>query len=268
MTEAPTLRAEGVTVRVGGRALLDGVTLELPPGSMTVLLGPNGAGKTTLLRVLAGVLTPTAGDVRLGDVPLRRLGRAAVARRCAYLPQQAGTSFEIRVEDAVALGRFPHVGTFGALARTDYERVAWALARVGLTDFRHRTLPTLSGGERQRAMLARALAQEAPVLLLDEPAAALDVGRQLDLMALLAELNRDGHTVLAALHDLREALEFFPRALLLDAGLLVGDGPTEAVVFGGAFEAAFGVRVRRGEGLCFDAAGAPLAGPTVPPKTI
>jgi iron complex transport system ATP-binding protein len=247
----PALQARDVTVRAGGWTLLDGVTLTLPPGSMTVLLGPNGAGKTTLIRVLAGVLAPAAGEVRLGGTRLHDLGRAAVARRCAYLPQQAGTPFDIRVEDVVALGRYPHVGTWGALARADYERVAWALDRVALTPLRHRTLPTLSGGERQRVFVARALAQEAPILLLDEPLTALDVGRQFELMALLAELHRDGHTILTALHDLRPAAEFFPRALLVSAGRLAADGPTDAVVFGEALTAAFGVRVRRGEGLCF-----------------
>jgi iron complex transport system ATP-binding protein len=129
--------------------------------------------------------------------------------------------------------------------------VAWALERVGLTALRRRTLPTLSGGERQRVLLARALAQEAPILLLDEPIAALDIGRQLELMGLLTQLHRDGHTVLAALHDLRPAVEFFPRAVLLDGGRLTADGPAEAVVFGEALASAFGVRVGRGTGLGF-----------------
>jgi iron complex transport system ATP-binding protein len=248
---SPTLEACNISVRAGGRALLDGVTLTLPPGSMTVLLGPNGAGKTTLLRVLAGVIRPAGGEVRLGQTRLHDLGRSALARRCAYLPQQTGTNFDLRVEDVVTLGRYPHVGAWGAMSRTDFERVGWALERVGLTALRHRTLPTLSGGERQRVFLARALAQEAPILLLDEPITALDVGRQLELLALLTELHRDGHTILAALHDLRPALEFFPRALLLSGGRLADDGPTEGVLFGEALAAAFGVRVRRGEGLGF-----------------
>jgi iron complex transport system ATP-binding protein len=245
----PTLQAKNITVRVGDRALLDDVTLTLPPGSMTVLLGPNGAGKTTLIRVLAGILPATAGEVYLGSLRLRDLGRSAIARQCAYLPQQTGTGFELRVEDVIALGRYPHVGMWGGLSRADYERVAWAMERVGLTALRHRTLPTLSGGERQRVFLARALAQEAPLLLLDEPIAALDIGRQLEFIALLADLHRDGHTILAALHDLRPALDYFPRAVLLSEGRLTAEGSTGAVVFGQALESAFGVRVRVGESL-------------------
>ena len=251
MIAPPPLHAANITVRLGGRALLDDVTLTLAPGSMTVLLGPNGAGKTTLIRVLAGILPATHGDVALGSRRLPDLGRSAIARQCAYLPQQTGTAFALRVEDVVMLGRYPHVGTWGGLARTDYDRVTWALDRVGLAALRRRTLPTLSGGERQRVFLARALAQEAPILLLDEPIAALDIGRQLELMALLRELNRDGHTILAALHDLRPALDFFPRAILLSNGRLTAEGPTEAVVLGAALESAFGVRVRPGPGFRF-----------------
>jgi iron complex transport system ATP-binding protein len=246
----PTLQAKNITVRAGDRALLDGVTLTLPSGSMTALLGPNGAGKTTLIRVLAGILPVSVGDVYLGNLRLHALGRSATARQCAYLPQQTGTGFEMRVEDVVALGRYPHVGTWGRLSRADYDRVRWAMERVGLTALRHRTLPTLSGGERQRVFLARALAQEAPILLLDEPLTALDIGRQLELMALLAELHHDGHTILAALHDLRPAVDFFPQAILLSEGRLTAAGPTGAVVFGQAFESAFGVRVSAGKGLC------------------
>jgi iron complex transport system ATP-binding protein len=221
---------------------------------MTVLLGPNGSGKTTLIRLLAGILQPTEGAVYLGDTPLRNLDRLTVARLCAYLPQQTDTKFEIRVEDVVALGRYPHSGSWGTMKRRDYELVTWALERVGLLGFRHRAVPTLSGGERQRVFIARALAQEAPILLLDEPISALDIGRQLELMALLADLHGEGRTVLAALHDLRPALDFFPHAMLLHDGRVTATGSTEEVIFGPALKAAFGVHVQRGEQVCFQPA--------------
>jgi iron complex transport system ATP-binding protein len=249
MTSPATLQARNVTVRVGTRALLDNVTATLAPGTMSVLLGPNGAGKTTLIRLLAGILPATEGDVHLGDRRLRSLGRSAIARQCAYLPQHAGTGFEMQVEDVVALGRYPHLGPWGRLTRADYERIAWAIERVGLTHFKRRSLPTLSGGERQRVFLARAIAQEAPILLLDEPLSGLDIGRQLELMALLAELHREGHTILAALHDLRPAVDFFAKTFLLNEGRLAADGPTSEVVFGPALESTFGVRVLAGEGF-------------------
>jgi ABC-type cobalamin/Fe3+-siderophores transport system ATPase subunit len=255
---APSLlRVDHASIALDRRPVLHDITLSLEPGSMTVLLGPNGSGKTTLLRVLAGVIAPGAGVVRLGDVPLRSLGRAAVARHCAYLPQQTGTDFEIKVEDAVALGRYPHIGSWGALTMADHERVTWALGRVGLGSLRSRTLPTLSGGERQRAFIARALVQDAPILLLDEPISSLDIGHQLGLMELLAELHREGRTILASLHDLRPALEFFPHAVLLSQGRIAATGPTGAVLHGEALAAAFGVHVDRAEQIRFRRPAAP-----------
>jgi iron complex transport system ATP-binding protein len=248
---APALQASGITLRIGSQALVEDVHLTLPAGSMTVLLGPNGAGKTTLLRILAGVTIPTTGEVYLGEGPLRQMGRSAVARRCAYLPQYAGTTFDISVEDVVALGRYAHVSPWRGLSRRDYAVIHRAMERVGVSALRHRALPTLSGGERQRVLIARALAQEAPVLLLDEPSAALDIGRQMEFMALLAELHKEGRTILAALHDLRLAMEFFPRALLLRTGRLVADGATAAVLVGPEVEKAYGVRIERREDFCF-----------------
>jgi iron complex transport system ATP-binding protein len=248
---APLVSAHQLTVRIGNQRILDDVTLELPERSMTVLLGPNGSGKTTLIRALAGILRPSHGTVRYGSTELRAAGRSAVARLCAYLPQNTETDFEIRVADAVALGRYPHLGTWSVMQRADYEAVNWAMERTGVMALRDRALPTLSGGERQRVFIARALAQEAPVLLLDEPISSLDIGRQLELMALLQELNAEGRTVLCALHDLRPALDFFPSAVLLAGGRLAARGSTEEVIFGPATEAAFGVQVRRAEQLCF-----------------
>jgi iron complex transport system ATP-binding protein len=245
------LRANDITVRIGRQALIEDVSLSLPVGSMTVLLGPNGAGKTTLLRVLAGVIVPTTGEVYLGESRIRHLGRSAIARRCAYLPQHTGATFDICAEDVVALGRYAHVGPWRALSRQDYEAIHQAMERVGVTALRYRALPTLSGGERQRVLIARALAQEAPVLLLDEPSAALDIGRQMELMALLAELHAEGRTILAALHDLRLAMEFFPRAILLHEGRLVAEGATATVLVGPHVETAYGVRIERREDFCF-----------------
>ena len=150
----PTVSAQNIVVRIGPHELLREVTLELPPGSMTVLLGPNGAGKTTLMRVLAGILRPSAGSVQLGADPLADLARTAVARQIAYLPQQTASQFAVTVEDVVGLGRYPYAGVWGGLSRLDYEHIHRAIERVGLIDLRRRTLPTLSGG-RTAASLCR-----------------------------------------------------------------------------------------------------------------
>lgn len=251
MSTVPQLDARHITVCVDGRALLDDVTLTLAPGSMTALLGPNGAGKSTLIKVLAGILSSTDGTVDLGGRPLRSFSRPEIARLCAYLPQQTASRFEMRVEDVVALGRYPHLRRWAGFTRTDRDRVDAAMNRVGVARLRHRTLPTLSGGERQRTFLARSLAQEAPILLLDEPMTGLDIGGQLELIHLLKELQGDGHTILAAVHDLRTAVDCFPRALLLHQGRLVGDGPTDTVLSGRPLETAFGVRAQTGYGVHF-----------------
>lgn len=255
MNRSFPLRAEQVWVHYGPRPVLQDITFTLPAGARLALLGPNGAGKTTLLRVLAGILSPTRGQVYFGDTPLRQLRRKIIAQRCAYLPQHLPTSCELTVQEVVALGRYPYLGPWGALRPCDWQAVEYALERLGLTSLRQRPLATLSGGERQRVFLARALAQEAPLLLLDEPIASLDIGRQLELMALLADLHAEGRTILAALHDPRLALEAFPTALLLHAGKLVAAGPTEQVLFAPEFAAAFGVRVCRALQVCFQPQG-------------
>jgi iron complex transport system ATP-binding protein len=149
------------------------------------------------------------------------------------------------------MGRYSHLGAWGAMRKTDYDVIAWAMERVGLMPLRSRTLPTLSGGERQRVFIARALAQQSPILLLDEPVSGLDIGRQLELMALLTNLHAEGRTILASMHDLRPAVEFFSQAILLDHGQIVDRGPTERVIDGPALSTAFGVRVHRAEQLAF-----------------
>lgn len=251
LREVPRLTADGISVRIGEKPILDDVSVSLPPGSMTALLGPNGAGKTTLIRTLAGVIRPTSGQVLLGTGRMADLNRRAAARICAYLPQGAGAAFEIRVRQAVLMGRYPHVGMLGRMSADDFRAVDWAMARVGIADLADRTLTSLSGGERQRVFVARALAQQAPILLLDEPTSSLDIGRQLDLLELLVALNREGRTVLAAIHDLRPAGEFFPQAVLLDGGRLADSGPTDRVLAGKPLADAFGVFVTRGEEFRF-----------------
>jgi iron complex transport system ATP-binding protein len=245
------LRSSGVTVRIGRRALIEEVTLSLPVGSLTALLGPNGAGKTTLLRVLAGVLAPTTGEVFLGECSLRHMGRSAVARSCAYLPQYTSLTFDMCAEDVVALGRYPYIGPWRAMSKRDYAAIEWAIERVGVSALRRRSLSRLSGGERQRVLIARALAQESPVLLLDEPSASLDIGRQLELMALLVDLHREGRTILVALHDLKLALEFFPRAILLHTGRVVADGATTAVLSPPNAAQVYGVHIEHRAEFCF-----------------
>lgn len=202
------------------------VDLQIESGSFTVIVGPNGAGKSTLLRLLAGVLRPRAGEVRLDDADLATLARRAVARRIAWVQQGVAEGFDFTVQETVSMGRHPHLRRLRGPTAADDAAVGAALARAGLAALRDRPLSTLSGGERQRVAVARALAQAPRVLLLDEPTAHLDLAQQRALLDLVAALNREaGLTVVAVLHDLQLAATYAGRVLVLARGAVVADGP-------------------------------------------
>ncbi|PDP87387.1 histidinol phosphatase [Glycomyces fuscus] len=239
------MRAERVSRLVGGRLVLDGVTLAPRPGETVGLLGPNGSGKSTLLRLLAGVLAPSAGVVSLDGEPLDRAARRAVARRVAAVEQNAHTQTELTVRDVVALGRIPHRRAWTPMSAADAGAVTAALERTGLTGTADRSWHTLSGGERQRAQIARALAQEPSELLLDEPTNHLDIQYQLDLMELVAGLPV---TTVVAMHDLNLAAMYCDRLVVLREGRVVAGGTPSEVLTASLIEEVYGVRAEVGPG--------------------
>jgi iron complex transport system ATP-binding protein len=240
-TDGPAIALEEVCVVQDGRALLDGVSLEVPHGSWTSVLGPNGAGKTTLLRALTGNVRFT-GRILLHGRSVAQQRVRARARLLALVPQQAVVPPGIRVVDYVLLGRTPHQGLRLAASLADRRRTLAVLQRLDLDRFGERELATLSGGERQRVVLARALAAESPCIALDEPTSALDVGHQLELLELLAELQREeGLTVLSTLHDLHLAGQFADRIAVLAEGRLVAAGAPSEVLTAGLVAACWGV---------------------------
>ena len=231
---------ERLAVRYGRDLVVDDVDLHVPAGSWAGLIGPNGAGKTTLLKALAG-LVPHSGVVRLGGDPALSEGRRSLA--VAYVPQRPFTP-AMTVHEYVLLGRTPHLSYFGTEGRKDLAVAAGVLDRLELGPLRNRVMATLSGGEFQRAVLGRALAQEAPILLLDEPTSALDVGHQLSVLELVDELRRERRlTVLSAMHDLTLAGQFADRLYLLDGGKLVASGPATSVLTEGAIRRHYGATV-------------------------
>ena len=220
------VRTERLTVAYRGRPALSDVNLHVAAGERIALVGPNGAGKSTLLRAIAGLVEPATGSVELDGAPLVRLDRLAVARRLAVVPQLPSLPFATTVEEVVALGRLPHEHPIRGLRPVDRAAVAAAIDRVGVGHLLGRDARELSLGERQLVLLAMAVAQAAPILVLDEPTVHLDLRHQVEVMELLADLNaRDGTTIVAVLHDIGLAAHFFPRVVVLDKGRLVADGP-------------------------------------------
>lgn len=212
------LAARGLGHRIADRVLYQGLDLDLRRGRLCVVAGPNGAGKSTLLRTLAGLVPPQTGQVTLLGDDLARLPPAARARRLAYLPQHCPVEPDLLVHEVVLLGRLPCLPRFGPPARADDDAAAAALARLGLGALASRPIGQLSGGERQRVMLARMLAADAAVMILDEPAAGLDIGHALGLYGLLRGLLAGGVAVLVAEHDLDLARRHADDAVLLAAG--------------------------------------------------
>ncbi|MCM2269560.1 MAG: ABC transporter ATP-binding protein [Thermoanaerobaculia bacterium] len=222
----PALAARGVGFAYrDGHGLAD-IDLTVGAGEIVGLLGPNGAGKSTLVRLLSGVLGPYRGAIELGGVELARLPRREIARCLAVVPQESAGDLPYTALETVLLGRHPHLTGLAFESDRDLELAHAALARLGAAELAGRPLGELSAGERQRVAAARALAQETPLLLLDEPTSFLDLRFQVELFDLLRELAAEGRAILAVLHDLSLAAEYCDRVVLLAAGRVVAAGPT------------------------------------------
>ena len=239
MTGEPLLRLSGLNVAFGRRAILHDIGLDVGAGELVVVVGPNGAGKTTLLRAASGLLSAD-GAVDVGGDDIRHLSLAERARRIAYLPQGQEFYWPLAVRDIVGLGRLPR-GAGASLSAADHAAVNAAMASTGVDIHADRPVTTLSGGERARVAIARVLATEAPVILADEPTAALDPRYQLIVLDILRKRAEAGGAVLAALHDIGLAARRATRVIVLDNGRIVGDGPPRAVLTAERLSATFGV---------------------------
>ncbi len=232
-----------VSVRLGAIDALRGVSVAVERGTWVSLIGPNGAGKTTAIRALCG-LVPYRGEVLVDGVEARARGRRELARLCAFVPQIPETPPELTVAEYVLLGRTPHLGYFGVEGERDRLAAERALDRLELLDFAQRPLGSLSGGELQRVVLARALAQEAPILLLDEPTTALDLGRQQQVLELVDSLRHGDLTVVSTMHDLTLAGQYADRLVLLDRGTVVAEGSAAEVLSAPNVASYYGASVR------------------------
>jgi iron complex transport system ATP-binding protein len=199
----------------GGRELFNAMNLSLRAGEMTALVGPNGVGKSTLLAMISGLLSPQSGSVLLFGRDVRKWQRKELSRTVALVPQSLYVPFSFRVSEIVAQGRVPHLGRFGNLSKNDYAAIDRAMEAVDVTRLRNRVFEELSGGEMQRVKIAIALAQEPKLMLLDEPTQHLDLGRQIEVVQLLRQLNSTGITIFAAMHDLELVRKNFDNAVVL-----------------------------------------------------
>ena len=241
------------------RPVLDGVTLAVRAGELVGVVGPNGAGKSTLLRVLLGFLPAESGEVRVGGAAIGSLSRRDIARRAAFVPQGFHTDFAFGVREMVAMGRTAHLGRFEPERDADRAAIARAMDATDVGEMSDRPFTTLSGGEQQRVLLARAFAQEAPLLVLDEPTASLDLRHAHELMSIVRARTQDGGAALAALHDLALAARFCDRLLVLHRGRIGADGPPAEVLTESLMRDTFEVdaRIRNLDGaLLIDVRGA------------
>ncbi len=241
----PVLAARGLTLAYEDAIVATGLDLDVTEGTVTVIIGPNGSGKSTLLRALARLMAPKAGVVLLDGTDIRDQPTREVARRLGLLPQSPPLSVSITVEELVGRGRYPHRRWFEAWSKADEQAVEEALAMAHLSELRRRPVDHLSGGQRQRVWIAMALAQQAPVMLLDEPTTHLDMAHRLEVLDLLAALNRDlGRTVVMVMHELDEAARYADRLVAMRDGQVVASGPPVEVVTAEMVDAVFGVRCR------------------------
>lgn len=217
-------------VGYGERAVIDGVDVSIPPGSFTVIVGPNACGKSTLLKALARLIPANAGQVTLDGKSIHELPSKELARRLGLLPQASLAPDGITVQDLVSRGRFPHQSLLSRWSREDERVVADAMAATGVTDLSGRLLDELSGGQRQRVWVSMVLAQETPLLLLDEPTTFLDIAHQVELLDLIERLRGEGRTVVAVLHEINLAARYASHLIAMRDGRIVAEGrPSEVV---------------------------------------
>nr|PPQ55468.1 cobalamin/Fe(3+)-siderophore ABC transporter ATP-binding protein [Streptomyces sp. QL37] len=238
------LAATGITVGYGGRTVIDGLDVTIPPGLITTIIGPNGCGKSTLLRTLTRLLKPTAGAVVLDGEDIVKLRTRDVARKLGLLPQAPVAPEGLTVADLVARGRHPHQSWLRQWSSDDASVVERALAMTGVSELAGRPVDSLSGGQRQRVWISMTLAQGTDLLLLDEPTTYLDLAHAIDVLDLVDDLHESGRTVVMVLHDLNLATRYSDNLVVMREGAILAQGHPRDVITAELLEEAFGLRAK------------------------
>lgn len=238
------IQAHQLDIGYGATRIVQGLTFSPPVGKVTALIGPNGCGKSTLLKTFARILSPQAGQLSLDGVDYSQLSSRELATKVAFLPQVLPIPEGVSVRQLVAYGRSPHNSLWGRLSGKDQAHVRQALQRMELDGLADRALADLSGGQRQRAWLAMVLAQDASVVLLDEPTTYLDISHQVELLDLMRELAAEGKTLVTVLHDLNQACRYADHLAVMHAGVLVASGAPSAVIDAALVQRVFDVQVQ------------------------
>ncbi len=238
------LTAEEVSFAYGKEPVLKRVSLSVGKGEFLCVIGPNGSGKTTLLKLLDGIFTPLAGKIFLQGIPIAGMKRREISKKIAFIPQDEDTPFAFSAMEVVLMGRTPYLKGFQMEGEHDIEVARSSMSMTDCYRFRDRNMETLSGGEKRRVFIARALAQEPDVILMDEPTTHMDIHQQMDIMEKVQELNMDGLTVVMVSHDINLASRFCSRLAALKEGLIITSGRPEEVVNPDFLEALYGCRLR------------------------
>jgi len=238
------IKATGLMFRYRDDWVISGVDLAVKRDESIAIIGPNGSGKSTLLKLLAGIVTPEAGGVQIEGAPVKGLGRRALSRRMALVSQEGSGQFPFTVADVVLMGRAPYLSGFQMEREGDHERARRAMETTDIADLADRPIGMLSGGERQRAFIARALCQDTPILLLDEPTAFLDIAHQVSLLSLIRRLHTNHHkTIVSVTHDINLAASFFDRIVILSEGRVCADGRPADVITERTIKEVYGTTV-------------------------
>ena len=241
---AAIIKARDLSFAYTDALVLQGVTFEVRPGEFLSVIGPNGSGKTTLLKLLYGYLSPLRGDIYLGDIPIPKIARRELAKRIGVVSQMPRFHFELTALELVLMGRSPYMGLLAFEGKEDFEVADEAMMLTNVLDFKGRNIFSLSGGELQRVLLARALAQQPEVMLLDEPTSYLDIKHQIHICELLKKMNKDrGITIMSVFHDINLASYFSDRIMVMKEGKIHGVGSPEEVITEETLDLVYGCRV-------------------------